>query len=48
MFVFISELTLSEWHTDDSITLGQVAGLAVDKEGNINVFHRRDKIWDMQ
>ncbi|XP_072039016.1 peptidyl-glycine alpha-amidating monooxygenase B-like [Amphiura filiformis] len=42
------KLTLADWHTDDSVTLGQVAGVAVDAKGNVHVFHRAERAWNIE
>ena len=37
---------VEQWPDLHSVTLGQVAGVAVDSEGNTHVFHRGDRVWD--
>ena len=32
----------------DNVVLGQVAGVAVDGEGNIHIFHRGPTVWNSQ
>ena len=37
------------WPSSDSgVTLGQVSGIAVDSAGNVHIFHRASRPWDIQ
>ncbi|XP_022106613.1 peptidyl-glycine alpha-amidating monooxygenase-like [Acanthaster planci] len=43
------DLTIVEgWPTDNGLTLGQVAGVAVDSDGDVHIFQRADRIWGVR
>ena len=53
MFVFFFSAAVTKLHLTfdsswpkESVKIGQVAGVAVDTNGSIYIFHRGSRVWD--
>ena len=47
-FSFLEMIYDPSWPDKNAVTLGFVSGVAVDPSGNVHVFHRGPRIWDIQ
>ena len=45
MDVFNGRLDVVDEWPAEQLNIGQVGGLATDKEGHVNVFHRAEREW---
>ena len=49
MFIFSAVTDIDGWPSSETeVSLGQVSGVAVDSQGNVHIFHRATRPWDME